>query len=108
MKNLKKACYQNYSLKYYLSQRKSVYRQNEMEIISNCVKTVNDNSLKNRLYNKEELLLIGFTAFDVHKYFSPQDNLWKLKKIIILNDDVVENISDLCKILQIDEYRIAS
>ena len=79
-----------------------------MDIIVDCVKKANNLSLKNRLYTKEELLLIGFTAFEIHRYFSPQNNLWKLKKLIMIQDDVIDNISDLCKYLQIDEYKIAS
>ena len=79
-----------------------------MDIIVDCVKKANNLSLKNRLYTKEELLLIGFTAFEIHRYFSLQNNLWKLKKLIMIQDDVIDNISDLCKYLQIDEYRIAS
>ncbi len=108
MENYKKACYKNYSLKSYLAKAKTNCRQLEMDIIVDCVKKANNVSLKNRLYTKEELLLIGFTAFEIHRYFSPQSNLWKLKKLIILKDEVIDSISDLCKHLQIDEYRIAS
>ena len=108
MNNTKKACYHNYSLKSYLAKEKLEFSQVEMDIIVDCAKKVNNNSLKNKLYTKEELFFVGFSAFEIHRYFKPQDSFWRLKDVIIINGEVIDNILDLCKSLQINNYRIAS
>lgn len=78
------------------------FNQEDMKIIVECIKKANINASNSKFYTKEELYLLGLSPFEIHRYFVPVDNFqWKLKKLIIINDNVIESFDELKKELNL-------
>ena len=78
------------------------FNQKEMEIIADCLRCANNTAKTAKTYTKDELYVYGLSAFDIHRYFIPADNFqWKLKRLIILNDNVIESFEELKKELNL-------
>ena len=100
--------YKKQVLKFYLKNGIKKSHLKELEIIVDCLKKEDKNLKKDKTYTKEELYLIGFTAFNIHRYFVPiNSNQWKQKSLIIINEKVIENFNDLCKYLNLNNYKLA-
>lgn len=78
------------------------FNHKEMEIIAYCLRDANNMAKAIRTYTKDELYVYGLSAFEIHRYFTPADNFqWKLKRLIIINDNVIESLDELKKELNL-------
>ena len=88
--------------------KKNNYNAEHLAILTNYLKLENIKKGINKNYTKDELYLIGFNAFQINIFFIPaKDNIWQLKEIIIHNNNIIKSVEDLCKILNINNYRYA-
>ena len=109
MQNNRTFSYKKHILKSYLKENTRDEFSEDISIIADYLKMNFVNKSKEKVYCKDELFLVGFNSFEIHKFFIPvRENLWKLKKFILYNNELIESFYDLCKALNLNNYNIAS
>ena len=95
MQDSRNLAYKKYALKKYVK-----YSSNNKNTETNKTTASKEptivNNAREKHYCKEELFLLGFNAFEIHKFFKPiRANLWKLKNFILINNEIIETLEEL-------------